>query len=116
MAEHQHIHQHYHHVVREPGVPLWHVFASFIFLIFMGFLVASIITGYFLWFAGLVFYFIGLPLLIGGGVVYGIRRLLNLAEERVKLRTRLVQDAKRQHNQVMSGDDAGIYGNYPPAC
>lgn len=31
-------------------------------------------------------------------------------------RDQLIADADKQHQQVMAGDDAGIYGNYPPAC
>ncbi|KLO30913.1 hypothetical protein ABW16_04200 [Mycolicibacter heraklionensis] len=47
---------------------------------------------------------------------YAVKLGLRMARQRGAERNRLIADATKQHNQVMSGDDAGIYGNYPPAC
>lgn len=48
--------------------------------------------------------------------VYAAKLGVRLARQRAAQRSRLIADAIKQHNQVVSGDDAGIYGNYPPSC
>ncbi|MCV7384129.1 hypothetical protein H7K14_09780 [Mycolicibacter longobardus] len=45
--------------------------------------------------------------------VYAVKLGVRVARERAAQRDRLLADAMKQHNQVMSGDVAGIYGNYP---
>lgn len=118
MAEHQNVHKHYHYIVQktEPDVPFWQVYVVLIGLIFLGFLVASIVTGYLWLLAALVLGYLVLPAAAGIGIVNGIRYLMNRATEYFERQSRLRADADKQHRQVMSGDDAGIYGNYPPAC
>lgn len=61
------------------------------------------------------------PILLYGvlpvvAIVCAVKVGIGAARQRAVERNRLIADATRQHNQVMSGDDAGIYGNYPPAC
>lgn len=118
MAEHQNVHKHYHYVVQEtePDVPFWQVCVVLIGLIFLGFLVAFIVTGYFWAFVAIVLSHLVLPAAAGIGIVNGIRYLMNRATEHLEHRSKLRSDADKQHQQIMSGDDAGIYGNYPPAC
>ncbi|BBZ22700.1 hypothetical protein [Mycolicibacter hiberniae] len=61
------------------------------------------------------------PLLVYGvlpmvAAVCAVRLGLRAAHERATERNRLIADATKQHNQVMAGDDSGIYGRYPPAA
>ncbi|MGV0626602.1 hypothetical protein, partial [Mycolicibacter minnesotensis] len=46
--------------------------------------------------------------------VYAVKFGGRVARERRAKREQLIADATKQHNQVISGDNAGIYGNYPP--
>lgn len=48
--------------------------------------------------------------------VYAVKLGTRAARQHAARRNRLIADAIKQHNQIMSGDAAGIYGNYPPAC
>lgn len=115
MAKHQHLHRHYHYVEREPEVPFWQVCVVLIMLIFLGFLVASIVTGYFWLFVALLLGYLGLPAAIGAFAYYSIRNLFYQHKQRSAHRNKLIADADEQHEKFMSGDDAGMYGNYPPA-
>lgn len=118
MAEHQHVHRHYHHIVQasEPEVPFWQVCAALLVVMFVVAFGAAVATGNLLIFAVLVLYYLVIPAAVAAGIIFGIRRLIALAEERIMRWSRLASDANSQHRQVMSGDDAGMYGNYPPAC
>ncbi|KLO28459.1 hypothetical protein ABW16_12155 [Mycolicibacter heraklionensis] len=116
MAEHQHIHQHYHHIEPKSEVPFWQVAVLYIILLAaiaeVAFFIAALNHGQVFWFFFVHFMLFGVP----AGIYYGIKYLVGQARDRADYRRKLGDDALKQHDQVMSGDDSGIYGNYPPAC
>lgn len=115
MAGQQHVHHHYHYVKSEPDVPFWQVCVVIIMVIFLGWIIAAIVTGYFWLFVALLAYYIGLPAAIGYGAYYGIRHLRAKAKEADAHHSQLIRDADAQHRKFLSGDAAGLFGNYPPA-
>lgn len=117
MAEHQHIHQHYHHVVTEPDVPYHQqVAANMHANIVAWFIFLGCVAIFGLAVSGAL-----LPILLYGvlpivAIVVTVRLIARSISWKLAERQKLIVDADHQHRQVMSGDDAGVYGNFPPAC